>query len=162
MCSLCAPEVFSYIVTQIVNSVIRQQARIVDIEFKLWEYGKSFWKLGWWQWVGALVFVWGWIHQLCCHKILGSLRSEHQEETNEYVIPYGDWFEIVSCPHYLAEIVIYAGLLIASGGSDLTMWLLFGYVVANLTFAATETHRWYLHKFDNYPRSRRSIIPLVC
>ena len=59
--------------------------------------------------------MWGWIHQLWCHKILGSLRTGNQEETNEYAIPYGDWFEIESCPHYLAEIVIYAGILNAGG-----------------------------------------------
>nr|DAD40441.1 TPA_asm: hypothetical protein HUJ06_014764 [Nelumbo nucifera] len=28
--------------------------------------------------------------------------------------------------------VIYAGLVIASGGSDLTIWLLFGFVVSSL------------------------------
>lgn len=96
----------------------------------------------------------------------GSLR-EHAEQIDEYVIPHGDWFEIVSCPHYLAEIVIslslslslsllhkhktilvtmlrlandlnsclqmmkviYAGLLVASGGTDITIWLLFAFVV---------------------------------
>lgn len=162
VCSLCAPEVSSYVITQAVHSVLRQRARIADIELKFFEYGNSLLTLGCWQWIGALVFTWGWIHQLRCHKILGSLRTGKQEETNEYAIPYGDWFEIVSCPHYLAEIVIYAGILIATGCSDLTVWLLFGYVVANLTFAATEMHRWYLQKFDGYPRSRWSIIPFVC
>ncbi|KAF9623412.1 hypothetical protein IFM89_002996 [Coptis chinensis] len=49
---------------------------------------------------------------------------------------HGNWFEIVSCPHYLAEIVIYAGLLVASGGSDPTIWLLFGFV-AKLKDGAT-------------------------
>lgn len=34
----------------------------------------------------------------------GSLR-DHTEQVDEYVIPHGDWFEIVSSPHYLAEIV---------------------------------------------------------
>ncbi|KAG6762916.1 hypothetical protein POTOM_033443 [Populus tomentosa] len=82
--------------------------------------------------------------------LLGSLR-EHVGKADEYVIPRGDWFEIVSSPHYLAEIVIYAGMVFASGGADLTIWLVFGFVVSNLVFAAAETHRWYLQKFDNYP-----------
>ncbi|THU65811.1 hypothetical protein C4D60_Mb05t07590 [Musa balbisiana] len=34
----------------------------------------------------------------------GSLRAN--KGADEYVIPYGDWFRYVSCPHYLAEIVI--------------------------------------------------------
>jgi 3-oxo-5-alpha-steroid 4-dehydrogenase 3 len=86
-------------------------------------------------------------------------------KVDEYVIPHGDWFEIVSTPHYLAEIVrslslslihdlhtviewnwgaegshfmfmlmiqvIYAGVVFGSGGADLTIWLLFGFVVSS-------------------------------
>ncbi|KAJ9189652.1 hypothetical protein P3X46_000917 [Hevea brasiliensis] len=88
----------------------------------------------------------------------GSLR-EHGRRNDEYVIPYGDWFDIVSSPHYLAEI-IYAGMVFVSG-ADLTIWFLFASVVANLVFAAAETHRWYLRKFDNYPSSRLAIIPFI-
>ncbi|ONH90924.1 hypothetical protein PRUPE_8G083500 [Prunus persica] len=90
----------------------------------------------------------------------GSLR-EHSGQNDEYVIPHGDWFEVVSSPHYLAEIVIYTGLVVASGGTDPTIWLLFGFVVSNLVFAAAETHRWYLKKFKNYPSNRLAIIPFV-
>ncbi|XP_057974802.1 polyprenol reductase 2-like isoform X2 [Malania oleifera] len=68
------------------------------------------------------------------------------------------WIHQLRCH---AILVIYAGLVVASGGTDLTVWLLFEFVVANLAFAAAETHRWYLHKFDNYPRGRFAIIPFV-
>ncbi|KAL8509102.1 hypothetical protein ACS0TY_016337 [Phlomoides rotata] len=51
--------------------------------------------------------------------------------------------KIGSSPHYLAEIVIYGGLVIATGFSDITIWLVFGFVVANLTSAAAETQKWY-------------------
>ncbi|RZR76825.1 hypothetical protein BHM03_00001712, partial [Ensete ventricosum] len=106
-----------------------------------------------------------------CPVWAGSLREN--KGADEYVIPYGDWFRYVSCPHYLAEIVIliiYFGILVASGGSDITIWLLFMFVVclselnlsvSNLTFAAAETHRWYHRKFENYPKTRRAIIPFV-
>jgi 3-oxo-5-alpha-steroid 4-dehydrogenase 3 / polyprenol reductase len=30
-----------------------------------------------------------------------------------------------------------------------------------LSFAAVQTHRWYLQKFEDYPRSRYAIIPFV-
>ncbi|CDY47468.1 BnaA09g08770D [Brassica napus] len=110
--------------------------------------------------IGAAVFLWGWLHQRRCHAILGSLR-ESPSQAREYIIPHGDWFEIVSSPHYLAEIVLYAGLLIASGGTDVTIWLLFGFVVGNLTLAAGETHRWYLRKFENYPANRNAIFPFA-
>eukprot|EP00268_Persea_americana_P012348 TRINITY_DN1519_c2_g1_i5.p1 TRINITY_DN1519_c2_g1~~TRINITY_DN1519_c2_g1_i5.p1 ORF type:complete len:105 (+),score=15.82 TRINITY_DN1519_c2_g1_i5:149-463(+) len=78
---------------------------MADVEFDWWGYVKPLMKLGWFQWTGAAIFLWGWIHQYRCHAILGSLR-ERKEQVDEYTIPHGDWFEIVSCPHYLAEIVM--------------------------------------------------------
>ncbi|XXG86104.1 hypothetical protein AAC387_Pa11g1065 [Persea americana] len=158
--SSCTPEVYKYTTRQVAEFIVKGRARMADVEFDWWGYVKPLMKLGWFQWTGAAIFLWGWIHQYRCHAILGSLR-ERKEQVDEYTIPHGDWFEIVSCPHYLAEIVIYAGLLIASGGSDITVWLLFGFVVSNLVFAAAETQRWYHHKFDNYPCYRRAILPFI-
>ncbi|CAN1186675.1 Polyprenol reductase 2 [Linum perenne] len=63
----------------------------------------------------------------------GSLRSQGKK-VDEYVIPYGDWFELVSSPHYLAELYDYAGFVVASGGTDLTIWLLLAFVVLNSLF----------------------------
>lgn len=145
---------------------------------------------------------------------------------NDYAIPRGDWFEYVSSPHYLAEIVsIFAIndlscfsywrsslpyqfcrlLQLPHGGylwrtcdckrifwyynlvalcirgmyvqeknaqsvsssyiKDVRFFISFIYFVllqaANLTFAASETQKWYLRKFDNYPRNRCAIIPFV-
>ncbi|KAH0934784.1 hypothetical protein HID58_011901 [Brassica napus] len=117
-------------------------------------------KLGWCQLVGGIIFLWGWLHQRRCHAILGSLR-ENPSQAKEYIIPHGDWFEIVSSPHYLAEIVLYVGLVIASGGTDITVWLLFGSVVGNLSLSAGETHRWYLRKFEHYPDNRNAIFPYI-
>ncbi|TQE06364.1 hypothetical protein C1H46_007998 [Malus baccata] len=62
----------------------------------------------------------------------GSLR-DHSEQNDEYVIPPGDWFEIVSSPHCLAEMVIYTGLVVASGGTSHNL-------VSNLVLVAAETH----------------------
>ncbi|GFP84052.1 polyprenol reductase 2 [Phtheirospermum japonicum] len=129
-------------------------------EFGSWALVKPLMQLKWYVWLGAALFSWGWVHQHRCHVILGSLR-ENDKKANDYAIPVGDWFDYVSSPHYLSEIVIYGGLVIASGFSDITILLLFGFVVANLAFAAAETHRWYLRKFDNYPRNRYAIIPFV-
>ncbi|CAG7900865.1 unnamed protein product, partial [Brassica rapa] len=117
-------------------------------------------KLGWCQLIGGVIFLWGWLHQRRCHAILGSFR-ENPSQAKEYIIPHGDWVEIVSSPHYLAEIVLYLGLLIASGGTEITIWLLHGFVIGNLTLAAGETHRWYLRKFENYPANRNAIFPYV-
>ncbi|XP_062025402.1 polyprenol reductase 2-like [Rosa rugosa] len=161
--SLCCNnflEVYNFSVNGVAEFIVKGKKNTMeDMDFDSLEFISSLLKLGWLQWIGAAIFFWGWIHQRRCHEILGSLR-EHSEQ-NVYVIPHGDWFKIVSSPHYLAEIVIYAGLVVASGGADLTIWLLFGFVLSNLVFAAAETHRWYLQKFKSYPKNRRAIIPIL-
>ncbi|KAK6916655.1 3-oxo-5-alpha-steroid 4-dehydrogenase, C-terminal [Dillenia turbinata] len=160
LCCNWALDTSNFAVNQVLKFIVRGKDGMRDVEFDWSGFVTPLLKLGWCEWIGALVFVWGWIHQYRCHAILGSLR-EQKEESDEYLIPYGDWFEIVSSPHYLAEIVIYAGILIASGCADLTIWLLFLFVVANLVFVAAETHRWYLRKFEDYPSKRRAVIPFV-
>lgn len=42
----------------------------------------------------------------------------------------GNAFALVSCPHYLGEIVIYTGLLLAEGARRPLMWLMLGWVVS--------------------------------
>ena len=44
-------------------------------------------------------------------------------------MPRGGAFELVSCPHYLAEIVIYAGLALVAGRGQLLPWLVVTWVV---------------------------------
>ncbi|XP_040941095.1 polyprenol reductase 2 isoform X1 [Gossypium hirsutum] len=148
LCCTCAPEVFEFTLDLVSEG--RKQWQPLEViggnRSPLW--------LGWKQWVGSAIFLWGWIHQL---RILGSMRAGGEE----YVIPKGDWFEIVSSPHYLAEIVIYVGLLIASGGADITIWLLLAFVVTNLGFAAAETQKWYIGKFEDYPKHRYAMIPFI-
>ena len=45
------------------------------------------------------------------HVILANLRSNKSKPTT-YSIPSGRWFEYVSCPHYLSEIMIYCMLIL--------------------------------------------------
>ncbi|KAI4351242.1 hypothetical protein L6164_005619 [Bauhinia variegata] len=160
LCSNCALEVYEFTARRVAEYIVKSKSQIPVTEFESWHILNPLLKLGWQQWIGAAVFFWGWIHQQQCHAILGSLR-EHSKQINDYIMPHGDWFEVVSCPHYLSEIVIYTGLVIASGGTNLTIWLLLVFVVANLTFAAVETHRWYLQKFEGYPSTRFAIIPFL-
>ncbi|CAL1361193.1 unnamed protein product [Linum trigynum] len=167
LCHFCAFKALNFAVDEVVvelNAKTQQDPSFAAIggDNTDWKgFLKPILKLRWCQWTGAALFAWGWVHQLRCHKILGSLRRRDREQSEEYAIPRGDWFELVSSPHYTAEMLIYAGLLIASGATDYIMWLLLLFVVANLGFAAAETQRWYLHKFEAYPRSRRAFLPFV-
>ncbi|KAJ0254420.1 Polyprenol reductase 2 [Hirschfeldia incana] len=162
LCVSVAPEVARFAGYQVAEFIAKGKSHTsASSEFDVLSSLSPLMKqLGWCQLIGGVIFLWGWLHQRRCHAILGSLR-EAPSQAKEYIIPHGDWFEIVSSPHYLAEIVLYAGLVIASGGTDITIWLLLGFVVGNLTLAAGETHRWYLRKFENYPANRNAIFPYV-
>ncbi|XP_073278459.1 polyprenal reductase 2-like [Primulina huaijiensis] len=160
LCSKYASEVLHFVTKLGAEFVVKGKDRMKITEYDVWGHVNPLLLLKWYAWLGAAVFFFGWIHQYRCHTILGSLR-ENEEQVNDYAVPHGDWFEYASSAHYLAEIVIYGGLVIASGFSDVTILLLFGFVVANLTLVAAETQKWYLHKFDNYPKNRRAIIPFI-
>jgi 3-oxo-5-alpha-steroid 4-dehydrogenase 3 len=106
----------------------------------------------------TLAFFWAWSHQFKAHKIFAELKLK---SSAKHSVPYGDWFKYVSCPHYLAEILIYlifAGIL---GFSHLTGWLVFGWVLTNQMVAGLMSHSWYKKNFKTYPDNRRAVIPYL-
>ena len=48
-----------------------------------------------------------------------------------YAIPRGDWFRWVSCPHYAAEVAMYACLAAVLGWGNTTGLMLFLWVLVN-------------------------------
>ncbi|XP_071504267.1 polyprenal reductase-like [Diadema antillarum] len=110
--------------------------------------------------VGVLVFLWASWHHHRAHEIFASLRST-AKDVNRHMIPRGDWFEYVSCPHYLAEILIYISLGLILGPAQQTWWLVLAFVVSNQTAASLEVHRWYRAKFEDYPKDRKAFIPFI-
>lgn len=76
-----------------------------------------------------------------------------------YAIPQGDWFRWVSCPHYAAEVIMYACLAAILGARNTTGLMLFVWVLVNQTVAALMSHFWYQDKFKDYPADRRAIFP---
>lgn len=110
-------------------------------------------------------YAWASLHQHRCHRILAELRAHapraHTRDTPaEYRVPFGDWFVHVSCPHYLAEVLIYASLLIAKP-KDRTLSALLAWVVVGHAINAHRAHAWYRATFAHYPRCRRALIPCV-
>lgn len=80
------------------------------------------------------------VQQNKCHKKLAS-TPKHKDV---YTLPQGYWFELVACPHYFFEIVIYCSLWMLSGRrlmSCNTMILMF--VTMNLVRTSIETKRKY-------------------
>ncbi|PVV02311.1 hypothetical protein BB560_003237 [Smittium megazygosporum] len=84
-------------------------------------------------------------------------------EIELYNIPTGEWFNLISSPHYLAEILMYFSLFVMAGGNSVTFMTLLFWVVTNLTISAIETHKWYKQKFGSkYPSQRYAIFPYIC
>ncbi|KPP65395.1 hypothetical protein Z043_116196 [Scleropages formosus] len=78
-----------------------------------------------------------------------------------HAVPRGDWFELVSCPHYLAELLVYVALSACCGGGALTWWLVVLYVLCNQLLAARLSHDFYLSSFEGYPRERAALVPYL-
>lgn len=76
-----------------------------------------------------------------------------------YRIPRGGMYRFISCPNYFGEIVEWCGWAIATwslGGLSFALW-----TFANLVPRAVAHHRWYRQTFDEYPPTRRAVIPFV-
>ena len=76
-----------------------------------------------------------------------------------YKIPRGGIYRFVTSPNYLGEIMEWCGWALMT-------WSLPGlafavYSVANLAPRALSNHKWYREKFDDYPTSRRALIPFL-
>ena len=71
-------------------------------------------------WLASIVFLGAWYQQLQTHKTFAQLKRKNSAG---HSIPEGGLFELVSCPHYLCEIIIYTSLLIILGLSHQTALL---------------------------------------
>lgn len=128
----------------------------------------SLWKLfvhcHWYHILAVLVFIWASRHQSTCHKILAQLRrsptaASEKLSLSHYAVPRGDWFDHVTCPHYLAEIIIYSALFFILGARHVVWLLVVAFVSCTLFLSARQTHDWYKSNFASYPTQRRIIIP---
>lgn len=98
-----------------------------------------------------------------CNKILANLRKDKTGRviTQQHYVPSGGLFEYVSCPHFLAEVVIYFLILVAQEFS-ISYWnLIFLLVLSTQTITAITEHRWYKRKYADYPKERKAIIPML-
>lgn len=116
----------------------------------------------WALWLGSGLFLAAnWV-QFVCHQNLAALRPAraNSDGPGDYSIPRGFWFDLVSFPHYTAEVAVYVALAIVAGGARPTV-LLALFVAIELSFSAIIQHKWYQQKFREYPKARHAIIPFV-
>lgn len=94
--------------------------------------------------------------------ILRNLRKDEDDKINStiYKIPCGGLFEYVSGALQITEIIIYLAMSIILWQSStfhfVTIW-----VLANQISTAVFTHKWYMQTFQNYPKSRKILIPYL-
>ncbi|KAM6939899.1 3-oxo-5-alpha-steroid 4-dehydrogenase 2a [Xenentodon cancila] len=105
---------------------------------------------------GSLLFVVGLTINIHSDNILRNLRKP-----GEYVyrIPRGGMFELVSGANFLGEIIEWCGYAVA-------VWSLPAFAFAFFTMCsigprAYQHHRDYQKRFEDYPRTRKALIPFI-
>ncbi|CAN8300093.1 unnamed protein product [Cochlearia groenlandica] len=109
---------------------------------------------------GIIVFVVGIVGNLYHHCLLAKLRNEDgKEKKKEYKIPKGGLFDTIICPHYLFEIIVFWGFFMVSQTIySLSFAMGTTFYLVGRSFA---TRRWYLSKFDDFPKHVKALIPFV-
>ncbi|CAI4222626.1 unnamed protein product [Auanema sp. JU1783] len=119
--------------------------------------------LTYYQWFGILAFFYSNIQQHLIVRTMASLRKTSSGLTSHHNhgLLFGGWFNLVSCPHFFFEVLIYLSLWIVLQGGFAYKFLVF-FVILNQMFAALINHRWYQTKFpDKMPPQRKALIPYI-
>ncbi|XP_030644775.1 3-oxo-5-alpha-steroid 4-dehydrogenase 1 [Chanos chanos] len=105
---------------------------------------------------GSLLWLLGWITNVHSDHVLRNLRKPGE---TGYKIPRGGLFEYISGANFFGEIVEWAGFALAGFSIHSAAFALFTFVV--LSSRAVSHHKWYLTKFEDYPKSRKALVPFV-
>ncbi|CAA7388118.1 unnamed protein product [Spirodela intermedia] len=105
---------------------------------------------------GAALFAVGICGNLYHHVLLCRLRKEGE---GGYKIPRGGLFGLVTCPHYLFEIMVFAGIACAS--QTVYSFCVMAGTAFYLMGRSWATRKWYLSKFEDYPREVKALIPFI-
>lgn len=104
--------------------------------------------------IGAAVFLAGFSMHFTADRTIRRLRKPGE---TGYGIPSGGMFRWISSPHYLGEIIQWAGWAVMTWSAAGTAFALFTF--CNLAPRAFSNHRWYRERFPDYPAERRALIP---
>ncbi|KAJ8395244.1 hypothetical protein AAFF_G00034460 [Aldrovandia affinis] len=105
---------------------------------------------------GCVLWLVGFLINIHSDHILRNLRKPGE---TDYKIPVGGMFEYVSGANFLGEIVEWSGFALAAHSIHSAAFAIFTLVV--LSSRAVAHHKWYLAKFEDYPKSRKALIPFV-
>ena len=105
--------------------------------------------------LGCVFFMIGIIGNFLHHKYLADLRKI----SSAYFIPQKGLFRLVSCPHYLFEIMIWLGMAMMC--KQPFMYLTFISMTFYLMARSVKAQNWYRNHFDDYPAERKAMIPYL-
>ncbi|KAE9447976.1 hypothetical protein C3L33_20135, partial [Rhododendron williamsianum] len=105
---------------------------------------------------GVVIFLVGISGNFYHHYLLSKLREKGDKG---YKLPKGGLFNLVLCPHYLFEIVAFWGIFFVSQ-TALSLSCAIG-VALYLAGRSYVTRKWYLSKFENFPRQVKALVPFV-
>lgn len=106
--------------------------------------------------IGSFLWLVGWLVNVHSDHILRNLRKPGE---TGYKIPRGGVFEYVSGANFLGEITEWAGFAVAGHSVHSSAFAVFTTVV--LASRAVAHHKWYLSKFEDYPKNRKALIPFL-
>ncbi|KAE8717897.1 putative Double-stranded-RNA-binding protein 4 [Hibiscus syriacus] len=105
---------------------------------------------------GIALFLIGISGNFYHHYLLSKLREEGGKG---YKIPRGGLFGMVICPHYLFEILGLLGIsLISQTLYSLSATLGSAFYLVCRSYV---TRRWYISKFEDFPKEVKALIPYV-
>lgn len=106
--------------------------------------------------IGLSLWFIGLVINIHSDHILRNLRKPGE---TGYKIPRGGLFEYVSGANFLGEIIEWSGFALAGWSTQSAAFAMFTFLV--LCSRAQQHHRWYLEKFEDYPKSRKILIPFL-
>ncbi|XVF40997.1 hypothetical protein PTKIN_Ptkin01aG0245100 [Pterospermum kingtungense] len=108
------------------------------------------------KYLGIMVFLVGISGNFYHHYLLSELRAK---DGKDYKMPKGGLFEFVICPHYLFEILGFLGIsLISQTFFSLCVTLGSAFYLMGRSHV---TRKWYLSKFEDFPKEVKALIPYV-
>ncbi|KAJ8365946.1 hypothetical protein SKAU_G00147770 [Synaphobranchus kaupii] len=106
--------------------------------------------------IGLILFFLGMAVNIHSDHILRSLRRPGEVI---YRIPKGGMFEYVSGANYFGEIMEWLGYAIATWSVPALSFAFF--TMCSIGPRAYNHHRFYLEKFEDYPKSRKALVPFL-
>ncbi|KAE8597616.1 hypothetical protein XENTR_v10016533 [Xenopus tropicalis] len=105
---------------------------------------------------GIMLFFCGMFINIYSDRILRNLRKPGEMG---YKIPKGGLFDYVSGANFFGEIVEWSGFALAGWSLPAAAFAIFTAFV--LTSRAQQHHKWYLEKFEDYPKNRKILVPFL-